>query len=53
MTRLLLRINPRWAGLLATGIAVFQVTSCDVVTSIATSLTAGAAFFIVGRILED
>lgn len=47
----------RWAALLASGAVVFQVTSCGtnaaVVTSVATSLTAGGVLYLVYQVVND
>jgi hypothetical protein len=52
-----LKVLRRWAALLASGAIVFQANSCGtnaaVVTSVATSLTAGGVLYLVYQVVND
>jgi hypothetical protein len=52
-----LKVLRKWAALLASGAVVLQTTSCGtnaaVVTSVATTLTAGGVLYLVYRVATD
>jgi hypothetical protein len=52
-----LKVIRRWAAMLAAGAVVFQTTSCGtnaaVVTSVATTVTAGGVLYLVYQVIND
>ena len=51
------KVLRRWAALLATGAVVLQTNSCGtnaaVVTSVATTVTAGGVLYLVYQVIND